>query len=212
MKHIFRKNQMIVTALALMIAAAGYLNYNNGVLDDTAIKTQAKSDAKTDYETTDETISQADILTDTEESGEVGDEQEDTGGTDAGETVLTGSDKAAIDLATELKLNREQTRAANKEALTEIINNETLSEKEKQPAVEQMAILTDISEREAACELMLETKGYEGAIVSITENEADVVVNVVDITDANRAQIEDVIERKGKIDPQHIVISNMAER
>ena len=28
MKHIFKKNQIIITALAVMIAVAGYLNYS----------------------------------------------------------------------------------------------------------------------------------------------------------------------------------------
>ena len=34
MKKIFKKNQIIITALALMIAAAGYVSYTNGNLKD----------------------------------------------------------------------------------------------------------------------------------------------------------------------------------
>ena len=34
MKNIFKKNQIIITALALMIAAAGYVSYTNGNLKD----------------------------------------------------------------------------------------------------------------------------------------------------------------------------------
>ena len=34
MKHIFRKNQIIVTALALMIAAAGYVNYTYNMSEE----------------------------------------------------------------------------------------------------------------------------------------------------------------------------------
>ena len=33
MKNIFKKNQMIITALAIMIAVAGYLNYSGSKLD-----------------------------------------------------------------------------------------------------------------------------------------------------------------------------------
>ena len=32
MKHIFKKNQIIITALAVMIAVAGYLNYSGNKL------------------------------------------------------------------------------------------------------------------------------------------------------------------------------------
>ena len=38
MKRIFKKNQMIIAALAIMIAAAGYLNYSGSLFnkEDTA--------------------------------------------------------------------------------------------------------------------------------------------------------------------------------
>ncbi len=203
MKHIFRKNQMIVTALALMIAAAGYINYNNGALDDKLLMTQAEKEA--DFEATEETIKEEGILSDTEES------YEDTGDASAGETVLTQSESTLVDKAAQLKLTREQTRAANKETLTNIVNNQALTETERKSAVDELAKLTDVAEREQACELLLETKGFEGAIVSITQEGADVVVNMAEISDANRAQIEDVVERKGGIVPEQIIISNMAD-
>ena len=34
MKKIFRKNQLVITALALMIAVAGYFSYMNNNMDD----------------------------------------------------------------------------------------------------------------------------------------------------------------------------------
>ena len=34
MKKIFQKNQLIITALALMIAVAGYFSYMNNHIDD----------------------------------------------------------------------------------------------------------------------------------------------------------------------------------
>ena len=37
MKNIFKKNQMIITALAIMIAVAGYLNYSGSKLDSASI-------------------------------------------------------------------------------------------------------------------------------------------------------------------------------
>ena len=36
MKKIFRKNQIIITTLAIMIAVAGYLNYSGKILDEKA--------------------------------------------------------------------------------------------------------------------------------------------------------------------------------
>ena len=45
MKKIFRKNQVIITALAIMIAVAGYINYSDNHLG--IDKTLKKSDADT---------------------------------------------------------------------------------------------------------------------------------------------------------------------
>ena len=38
---IFRKNQLVITALALMIAVAGYFSYMNNNLEDEKIAAQA---------------------------------------------------------------------------------------------------------------------------------------------------------------------------
>lgn len=202
MKHIFRKNQIIVTALALMIAAAGYVNYTyNMKEDDLAAKAVDEKKEET-VETAATTLSEDEILTDTEADADMGDDN-------AGETVLTGSGSVSIDRAAELKLNREQTRAANKASLTEVINNAALTDGEKTAAVEELAKISDISERESACELLLQSKGFKEAVVSITDDSADVIVNMTEITDAQRAQIEDVVQRKGNISPENIVISTM---
>lgn len=190
MKHIFRKNQMIVTALALMIAAAGYVNYTYNMKEDD-LAAKAVDEKKEDtVETAATTLSEDEILTDTE--ADMGDDH-------AGETVLTGSNSVSIDRAAELKLNREQTRAANKASLTEVINNAALTDGEKTAAVEELAKMSDISERESACELLLQSKGFKEAVVSITDDSADVIVNMTEITDAQRAQIEDAVQRKGNI-------------
>ena len=50
MKKIFKKNQIIITALAVMIAAAGYISYSDahlkGIKDKTA-KTETSSETET---------------------------------------------------------------------------------------------------------------------------------------------------------------------
>ena len=44
MKKVFQKNQLIITALALMIAVAGYFSYMNNHIDDgTAAETAANA-------------------------------------------------------------------------------------------------------------------------------------------------------------------------
>ena len=93
----------------------------------------------------------------------------------------------------------------------EIINNVNISEEQKQEAVDGMIALTDIAEKETAAEILLEAKGFEDVVVSITDGMVDVVVNTVDLTEAQRAQIEDIVIRKTGIEAENIVISTIAQ-
>ena len=44
-------------------------------------------------------------------------------------------------------------------------------------------------------------------VVSITDNAVDVVLDMGDVTDAKRAQIEDIVKRKTNINAENIIIT-----
>ena len=68
-------------------------------------------------------------------------------------------------------------------------------------------LFSELSEQEMAIETLMSSKGFSDAVVNLTEDSADIVVNAVELTDANRAQIEDIVTRKTEIAPENIVIS-----
>ena len=204
MKRIFKKNQIIIAALAVMIAAAGYLNYSGKLFGDkdTAEKTNAELANKELLD-----ISEEDATTSASDDIKSQDGTDSDGSVDGtpGEAVLTSGEASAV--VAEAKVTREQVRAKNKESLMEIIDNENLSDEQKQDAVNQMVAMTDIAEKEAAAETLLASKGFSEAVVSLTQDAADVVVNAAELSDANRAQIEDIITRKTGVAAQNIVIT-----
>lgn len=222
---IFKKNQIIITALALMIAAAGYVSYTYGNEEDLAEATSQEVTEDT-YEISEEdALLEDDIFTDTEdpaldtaqtdvEAEDQTDKKEENADTaetsveNPGETVLTGTVVENVNFAVEMKMNREQVRSENKESLQAIIDSETLSEAQKQDAIDKIVALTDIAEKEAAAEMLLEAKGFTNAVVSISsEGGADVVLDMGDVTDAKRAQIEDIVSRKTGVAAEKIVIT-----
>ena len=231
MKKIFRKNQLVITALALMIAVAGYFSYMNNNMEDGQVTAEASADAGTVQDTYD--ISEEDMLAEQEIFTDEGTGEElalvegtETAAVDAvqsgdvaqmtdgaadvenpGEAVLTSTTIANLDYAAEMKLNREQIRSKNKESLLEIVNNTTIDESLKQDAVNKRIAMTDIAEREAAAEMLLEAKGFSDVVVSITEDNCDVVLNMGEVTDAKRAQVEDIVKRKTNIAADKIVIT-----
>lgn len=211
MKRILKKNQIIITTLAIMIAIAGYLNYSGRILDE---KADTVSSDENTVLLTDEAASSntyADTYEDIVSLDGDGTEEasaDTAGSTEAsvGEAVLASSsaDDNVLALA---KLNREQVRAKSKEALLEVINNTNVAEDQKQNAVSAMTDLAQISEKEAAAELLLEAKGFAGCVVSITDGSVDVVVNEAELDETQRAQIEDIVKRKTEISGENIVIT-----
>ena len=207
-----------------MIAAAGYVSYTYGNEEDLAAATSQEVTEDT-YEISEEdALLEDDIFTDTEDPAldlaqEESDDEtvaadtEEASVENPGETVLTGTVVENVNFAVEMKMNREQVRSENKESLQAIIDSETLSDAQKQDAVDKMVALTDIAEKEAAAEMLLEAKGFTDVVVSISsDGGADVVLDMGDVTDAKRAQIEDIVSRKAGIAAEKIVITPISTK
>ena len=219
MKKIMKKNQVIITSLAILIAVAGYLNFADVNLgtEDTEVSVDTSSILdEVNYDLTDEIAlleeNTGEILDElgvdgTGESGETedGTTEGETELDDAlpGEAVLTGSSN----FAAQAKISREQIRSQNKADLQEIINNQDIDDTQKQEAINTMVAMTELTEKEAAAELLLEAKGFEDVVVNLTGETADVVVPEEDLGDAQRAQIEDIVKRKTGIAAENIVIT-----
>ena len=122
---------------------------------------------------------------------------------------MTSGEASAV--VAEAKMTREQIRAKNKETLQQIIDNKELSDKQKKDAVSQMVKMTELSEKEAAAETLLASKGFNDAVVSIADESADVVVNAKELTEANRAQITDIVTRKTGVSAENVVINPINE-
>lgn len=236
MKNIARKNQIIITTLAIMIAVAGFLNYsgkgmskeksslNNSAsvttqesvdvadISDADIYAKTKNMIEQTMESTGESLSEdvaetIESLDNEPDSTLTAENTTEVSENTPGEAVLANSN--AVASIADLKLTREQVRSKNKETLNEIVNNASLSDEQKKSAVNEMVNLTDISEKEAATEILLQAKGFNDVVVNIENDTVDVIVNMTELTDANRAQIEDIVKRKTGIMGENIVITTL---
>ncbi len=273
MKSLIKKNQLMITALAIMIAIAGYLQFagdnleeeylndenmtsvdSGGVITENYTANGMEEAAELDglLDLSEEDLLSAGLteiesldseaefivedylaedmqvsgtaegqLTDVETGaeGQVASAENSAEGQVAeatpesgeipGEAVFTSTNGVAV--LSEAKLLKEQTRAKNKETLLEIINSAGLSDEQKQEAVNSMVEMTEYAEKEAAAEILLEAKGFTDVVVSIHGDAVDVVVNAAELTDAQRAQIEDIVKRKTEIAAENIVISTVVQ-
>ena len=250
MKNILKKNQVIITALAIMIIVAGYLQFTKDkaneaqqsasanpetmeVTDGDALDT-ASSDVLSVDDATSELltanlddgtmdISEADnaaydaAAAETEDGQQTADAVE-TDGTDVAETTAQdGTDAAgeavlvnttiSADFFASAKLDREQTRAKNKDTLMSVVDNNNLTEAQKQEALDKVIEMTAIAEKENAAETWLEAKGFDGAVVTIIDGRVDVIVGVHNATEQTIAQIEDIVKNKTGVTADKITIN-----
>lgn len=196
LKKIFKKNQIIITALALMIAVAGYINYSDNIKNKNKSASGKENATLIENETD---AASGDILSNDAEPDAL---------EDPGSMVFTSSVTSQFIISA--KLEREQVRASGKETLLEVINNAELSEEAKAQAVADMVALADASEKEAAAELLLEAKGFENVIVSMTGGQVDVVVEISELTDTDLAQIEDIVTRKTGCSLENLTITSVS--
>lgn len=237
MKKMVHKNQIIITALAVMIVVAGYLNFTGqeittggfGLNADKQKTAEKKETAKKTAQENTETQGEDGAVKQSKE--DQSDQEEDAQATDISEEdsagkSLTVSDNGEVvasqenpgeavmvsnvigsDYFSSAKLSREQTRAKNKETLMEIVNNETLSSADKKAAVQEVAEITENAQKESDAETMLEAKGFADAMVSISDGKADVVVDAENLSAKEIAQIVDIVKRKTGISAEQIVVT-----
>lgn len=268
MKNILKKNQVIITALAIMIVVAGYLQFTKDnakdaqqsasitkdqmqVTDGEVLDTTSNDVLSIDEATNELLTANADLEDGTldiseedneaydaamaEEDGkEVADAADKDGkevadkadkdskevadAKDAKETTAkegTGSAGEAVlvnttigaDFFASAKLDREQIRAKNKETLMSIVDNKHATELQKQQAMDQIINMTTVAEKENAAEMLLEAKGFTGAVVTMVDGKVDVVVGVHNTTEQTIAQIEDIVKKKTSVTADKITIS-----
>ena len=211
---VVKRNQVIVTALAVMVAVAGYLNFTESRASEgtkTAMSLNEEGDAMA-------LLDDFSVLPDTDPSemaegsmedldpitAEVAEASTTTGD---GAAVFVNADENAGTFFAEAKLDREQARAKQKDMLTEMMNNESIDGEQKAACADNMLELQQRIEEETAAEAMIESKGFKEAYVRIDDETVDVVVDKEELTEAEVAQIEDIVKRKTGFDTDKIRIS-----
>jgi stage III sporulation protein AH len=237
MKKLMHNNQVIITALAIMIAIAGYLNfagkgvgevdksqyyqasskkivddfYNVVDSDEKEVKNSAKEEKK---ETEQHSDNQENTDNSTEKmvetSGSINTQIEETGNIENTENIgeaVIVNSTISKNYFEQAKLDREQERAKSKEELSRMAADMSLSDEKKEEALNKIVELTANSERENASEMMLEAKGYNNCVVCIVDGKVDVVVDATSITEEEVAQIVDIVKRKTGVESRDIIVT-----
>lgn len=194
---VFKRKQIVVLALILMIIVAGYLQYSykqgstsadkdNGRLGDAVyVDNEASNDQEdvvVDKGTDDKTVSNTDV----------------------------SASKLANDFFVSAKLDKEMSRSKSNDSLKAITEDEAASKEARTDAYDRMMELVDNSDKEMRIETLIKEKGFNDAVAIFADDGSiDIVVKTSSLTTAQTAQIADIVSRQGKVAIDKIHIKNM---
>ena len=217
-----RRNQVIITALVVMIGVAGYLNFQDSRQAEQASHITLSEHGEisalvpngTDNDLFSEVFEIGEALT-MDDNGNI--IQVDTigrtnliaeGVSDATEPVFVNTTLSSS-FFVQAKLEREQSRSRQKEILMTLINDSNIEADQRAASADAMLEIQSRIEKETAAEAMIEARGFREVYVRMGDDYVDVVVDKDTLTEAEIAQIEDIIRRKTGVNTDQIRISPM---
>ncbi|HBG5343869.1 TPA: SpoIIIAH-like family protein [Clostridioides difficile] len=108
----------------------------------------------------------------------------------------------------DMKMNREKQRNELVQDLNEMINNPSTTEESRKEASNMKLNIVKIQEKELQIENLLSTKGYEEALVYISDNKVNVVVNEAKLEKKDAAKIFDLVAEQANVKYENIKLTN----
>lgn len=113
---------------------------------------------------------------------------------------------ASASFFSEYRLERDKNRSKEVEMWQDIINSEKAEDNFKNMAQQELVKIVALTEKEMIIENLIVARGFNDALVFLTDDSATVIVDAKELTPSNIAQIQDIVVRKTKLDPKDIKI------
>ena len=217
MKNILKKNQVIISAIAIMLIAAGYMNYTANtkdaleasVLADTEAYAQLGDATLVSANVTDNTTIGTAISTNTENTENI-ENSENTGNTENTENteVTQTSSSSSDEYFTESRLEREKMYSQMLESYQNILENSQISETQKEISQNEIKNINDTKNAIMIAENLIKNKGFEDVVIFVNGESISVIIKGEEITPEQIAQIQNIVSRELSAEVDNIHISN----
>ncbi|MGV8145056.1 MAG: SpoIIIAH-like family protein [Alkaliphilus sp.] len=211
--HYKRKN-IVIFSLVMMLALIGYVNYslNRDSLMETAgdlvqheMMLLEENSLVTNLHIEDEMENA--IIVDSLDSNIVT-EVAKTTSVEIKQVISDEESSKSTTFFIESKLHRDKKRSEMISNLNEIINNQLTNENIRTQAQETKMQVILSTEKEMVIENMVVAKGFEDAIVYISDQRINIVVNATSLNEKDVAKIVDIVKRETEISIDNIIIMN----
>ena len=233
---LFKKNQIIIYVIALMLVTAGYLNYTTTNDMNSIMQTSSREEEITemanigDAQLVSSNVSDENNLsnnqntnnqiTDNEDSTNIEDKESNTikeenkneevkeNNSNNASVTTSSNNNSKDDYFTNSKLERNTMYSQMLETYEKVLNSNNSLETHKQSATDEIKKINNLKNSIMICENLIQTKGFKDVVVFVNDDSVSVVVATTELTKENVAQIQNIIARELKVEVDNIHISN----
>jgi stage III sporulation protein AH len=192
---VLKRKTVVLSLLVLLLIAVAVVNHNLGreIAGENSL-TFVKEDSPGEQEVPEP---EGDLALDSEDTGSI--------------KIEEGVETSAASLATssffiQSRLDRNKNRSFYIETLNGIVADPNIDSSVKEMAQTEMLSLIKKSETESIIENLIKAKGFKDALVIMGEDSVNVIVDSEKLTQAQVAQIKDIISREAEVEIDKIKI------
>lgn len=210
---LFKKNQVIIYVIALMLVAAGYLNYTANGNTNSIIPTSGTEEELDKMANIGDAqlVSSNDIVNEAVNNTTNNAENAKTENTSSN-TVTTSSTTTNktnnSDYFKTSKLERDTMYSQMIETYEKVLNSDNSLETQKQSATDEIKKINDTKNSIMICENLIQTKGFENSVVFVNGESVSVIIEASELSKEQVAQIQNIISREMNAKAENIHISN----
>ena len=222
----FKKNQVVIFVIALMLVTAGYLNFSNQEkLKENLIPTSSVADSEEMAAIGDATLVNANEVTNEEVRGNVTNNIIDnTQNTNTQNTIQSNTE--AVDTSSNLedvqenisqtdsnyftqsKIDRDNMYSQMLENYQKILETDNLEADEKTIAQEEIKKINDEKNAIMIAENLIKTKGFEDVILFVNNGNVSAIIKTDKLDENEVAQIQNIITRELQVEVTKINVSS----
>ena len=230
---IFKKNQIVIYVIALMLVTAGYLNYmTNDNNSDSSVETSIQMESNDDTELANigdaKLVNSNDVLlnnnsnennsentsqiseNNTTNENKVNSIQNNTENITKQQngTIQTNATNSLDDYFTKSKLERDTMYSQMLETYEKVINSSNSLETQKQTATQEITKINETKNSIMICENLIKTKGFDNSVIFVNGKSVNVIIGASEIKQEEIAQIQNIISREMNVQIENIHITN----
>lgn len=229
---LFKKNQVIIYTIALMLVVAGYLNFTTKQEDssvqasmqmeaqddmqladigdarlvnsnDVASENTQKTENKIDNNTSKENKTDNNIISEENKTTDVNSQNNATYENKVQQTNTVVSDEYFV----KSKMERDTMYSQMMETYEKVLNSSNALEMQKEAATQEISKINEIKNSIMICENLIKTKGFENNIIFVNGESVSVIIGAEELKPEEIAQVQNIISRELKAEIENIHIA-----